>query len=78
MVDKTIVHQTAAIQRVPKRVQTHPHALLRVMQRQYASLTKDQKEKLAEGPSLEDFIAGNDQLKGYDGEEGIKRVKGEQ
>ncbi|XP_005093392.1 lipoyl synthase, mitochondrial [Aplysia californica] len=43
--------------------------------RRHASLRKDQKEKLADGPSLEDFIAGD--VPEYSGEGSIKRVKGE-
>lgn len=43
--------------------------------RQYASLSKEQKEKLSEGPSLEDFISGD--LPQYEGEGSIKRVKGQ-
>ncbi|KAK3788984.1 hypothetical protein RRG08_039592 [Elysia crispata] len=58
-----------------KRPQVYSNNLSRGLQRQYASLTKDQKEKLAEGPSLEDFITGN--VEEYHGEDGIKRVKGE-
>ncbi|KAK7097440.1 lipoyl synthase, mitochondrial-like [Littorina saxatilis] len=41
----------------------------------YATLSKDQREKIAEGPSLADFI--NDDVPHYEGEGSIKRVKGE-
>ncbi|XP_059165006.1 lipoyl synthase, mitochondrial-like [Physella acuta] len=44
--------------------------------RRYAKLTDEQKEKLAEGPGLEDFIQNEGQEK-YSGHESIKRVKGE-
>lgn len=44
--------------------------------RQYAKLTDEQKEKLAGGPGLEDFIQ-NEVQENYTGHESIKRVKGE-
>ncbi|XP_076467724.1 lipoyl synthase, mitochondrial-like [Babylonia areolata] len=44
--------------------------------RHYASLSKEQKDKIADGPGLEDFIHG-DVLPHYEGEDGIKRVKGQ-
>ena len=43
--------------------------------RQYASLTKEQKEKLASGPSLEDFVTGD--VDEYTGPDSLKRIKGE-
>ncbi|CAL1539622.1 unnamed protein product [Lymnaea stagnalis] len=43
--------------------------------RQYSNISKDKKEIIAEGPGLEDFIAGN--IPDYDGEGSIKRIKGE-
>uniref|UniRef100_A0A0B6ZYT6 Lipoyl synthase, mitochondrial n=1 Tax=Arion vulgaris TaxID=1028688 RepID=A0A0B6ZYT6_9EUPU len=46
-----------------------------LVKRQYANLTEEQKERLAEGPGLEDFISGD--ASGYAGQESIKRVKGE-
>ncbi|CAG5132219.1 unnamed protein product, partial [Candidula unifasciata] len=46
-----------------------------VIRRHYANLTEEQKERLSEGPGLEDFISGD--VEEYKGHEGIKRVKGE-
>lgn len=43
--------------------------------RHYASLTKEQKEKLSEGPGLEDFI--HNDVPHYEGKGSIKRVKGQ-
>ncbi|KAL8573465.1 hypothetical protein ACOMHN_032479 [Nucella lapillus] len=44
--------------------------------RHYAKLSKEQKEKIAGGPGLGDFIH-DDLMPDYDGEDSIKRVKGE-
>lgn len=41
----------------------------------YATLSKEQKERLAEGPGLEDFVSGD--VPQYEGQTSIKRVKGE-
>ncbi|KAH9509981.1 hypothetical protein Btru_044782 [Bulinus truncatus] len=46
-----------------------------IKDRHFATISKDKKDKLAEGPGLEDFISGD--VQGYEGKDGIKRIKGE-
>ncbi|XP_041359065.1 lipoyl synthase, mitochondrial-like [Gigantopelta aegis] len=43
----------------------------------YRSLSDDQKERLSSGPDLEDFLTGNVPLNPYEGEQGMKKIKGE-
>lgn len=44
--------------------------------RAFADLSAEQKERIAKGPGLSDFILND--IPSYQGEDGIKRVKGEQ
>ncbi|KAI8798304.1 lipoyl synthase mitochondrial [Biomphalaria glabrata] len=44
-------------------------------ERHYSSISKDKKERLADGPGLEDFLSGD--VPQYDGKDGIKKIKGE-